>query len=275
MTRVCSIVIGMIVLVAAADVGAEGTISVKPIGVNGFGDIFSFDIGVELGPIAPFLSFCGVVFQGTGDLYDAFWGDYTDPETGETDNLEMSSETIAEGTVSFETLIPSVGLRLKVLGRDPIRAYVFASAFRAITTVSVEGTVIERYYDESGLSSEYSHVLRDGTVTTSVSRFLPNGTIEESDEDETDIADLITAAEELLSPIGGSGGIGVEYRLSDHLGLFGEFAANLLLPKAAFSREDSFDNDEDRLDDWKREVTGSLQARIGITRTSLGVRFHF
>jgi len=271
------LVLGCALIAIVTAIGfAQVQMSVKPAGINLNSDLFTFDVGFALGPIAPYAGFSGAYVNLEGDFGTEFWSDYYDYNSNDTDNLIKDSALTAEGTMEATILIPSVGLRLALFRNESVAFYIFAAAFKAFTSTSVNGSWSESYYDDDGnIVSKQTIRVEDAVVVSETTDYGMGGATTTTEEEIGDYNDIKDSLEGLLSPMGGSAGIGAEYWVSKNLAVFGEFSVNGVLPSVVVDYEETDDFDEDRKDDWKMVVRGNMNAIIAITQTSLGLRFRY
>ena len=257
---------------------AEITFSIRPDGVNLnnlLNNLFSADLGVSFGPVNPYVCFAGAYWSGSGAIDAKWWHDYFNHDLGHSENFYLSSTESGTGDASFMTLVPSVGIRLFTSSDARASGYLFGSVFKAFTIVMAQGSWTSKSYNTDGtLSYETNITIEDGKVTTIRREYFPDGSYEDT-ENEYDYSDKIASAKKLLSPIGGSVGIGADYKITDHLSVFGEFAIQGLMIRWRNEHEDADSIDEDPMNDWKTVIKTELQSLFGLTQAWIGLRFYY
>lgn len=255
---------------------AETTFSFRPSGINLSPDLFSTDLGIVMGPLSLYASFAGAYWNSEGTIDQEWWEDYTEySDTSHTENLSKSWQESIEGDVTFMTLAPSAGIRLSIVSSGDVFAYIFGDAFKAFTTMNAKGSWRRKSYDTEGqLTYESIIEVKDNEVT-SITKDYTGDEMIITEQTIGNYEEIIKSAENFLSPIGAKVGIGVDYKITEHISVFGEFAVQGLLMLSNLDDEDSGNNDGDSMDDWKRVIEGEITSLFGITQSWLGLRFHF
>ena len=228
---------------------------------------FAVDLGLRVGPLNPYIGFAGLRLGMGEKINSESWQDYYN--NGNTDNLYLYRNEKSEGDASITVLIPAAGMRL-YLGEGTVEPYVFASVFKAFTSIEILGDWTTRYYDTDGEMTSETKIEADEEKLISTYREFENGSV--TYKRKYDFTEELNAVERFLSPIGGVAGIGVGYRISESLYIFGEFAVQGVIFETEYNDTNSDNYDDDDRADWKHVIESELSVHFGITKTSLGLR---
>ena len=218
------------------------------------------------------------MLQGNTMIDIKQWYDYYNYDTSDTANEpQLRWEDAAGGKASLRVLKPSLDVRYYLSDDRIISPYLFVSVFKVQTQVDVQGTWSDRSYATDGsLSRETSSEFKDGKLVHTRTYYDTDGNITREDSWEDDYNSIISAAEKLLSPIGGMAGIGVDYHITDQLSFFAELAVQgVRFESGDFNWSFEHENDEDDLIDWRQAGEGNFDLLFGLTKGYVGIRFHF
>jgi hypothetical protein len=266
----------VIVLIVAATVTAGLNFSVKTR--TDFG-LQAADFGFKIGRWQPYigLDLFGIGASGnyTDIDYDADY--YIDTITFQPvyTGLYKYREATFDAKGSAWIILPTLGIRVNLSEKD-LSPYVYGSFFKALAFLDGDMTYKRRYYYSDGkLMREAIEEFKDGKSTYRSTSYNPDGSIADVDVDEEDLTEYINAIEGLLSPWGLGTGFGAEYKLNEHLVVFGEYGLKLYFFSSKFEDTRSEDYDDDGKDDWREEWKEEMSASIKMISAALGIRFCF
>ncbi len=209
-------------------------------------------IGLKLGPLAVYGGLDMLKLAADGEQQSTDYGRewYYDDITGEYTEGNLYKQSESSSVYEGEALLalPHAGVKLYLVNA-PLRAYLLGSAFLVVPSVSGRG---------------------EGSYTG----YSPDGAIEYRDswKEELEQSDL-EQIHDALDFIGLTLGFGIEYPVSEHFAVGGEYGFSFLTN--SYHSEDEYVAEWDGVVEWKSVWENKGRAALGITNTSITLNYYF
>ncbi|UCH62787.1 MAG: hypothetical protein JSU77_13540 [Fidelibacterota bacterium] len=209
-------------------------------------------IGLKLGPVTVYGGLDMLKLSADGESQSTSYGRqwYYDENTSEykQSDLYKQSESTSEYEGKALLALPHLGFKLYLVN-IPLRAYLLGSAFLVVPSVS--GRIETSYIDYH----------RDGTIQDQDSW---KAELDESDREQI---------HDVLDFIGLTLGFGIEYPVSEHFAVGGEYGFSFITN--SYHSEDEHIDEYEGLVEWKSEWESKGRTALGITNTSISLNYYF
>ena len=233
-----STIIGLALLAPSWCHGQSLAFGVKQSGLQ------SSYVGLPLGAVIPYVGFDLLRLSGSVSGEETDWSEYW-----QTGQLLKYSEQEWDYSGSATLLIPHVGVKTGLGGKEQVRPFLTADLFKSFAFVSVTGKDVYR-------------------------QFNPDGTLDHTDTDAIRDEEKETA-EDVLGFWGFTLGVGAEYFVSERFSVSGEYGIRFLFSSATMNGTDTENWDDDAREEWREEWESTLSGSYSASFAAIGLNFYF